>query len=113
MKLYGLINFFTFIPVYKLNHMLHFIIVFKESLTLMKHQISRSEVVHNPGRQMKSSKTQHINNGKVNPVGCKKGRYNEKLRSHKKAEDANELLMHKVILQNTWTRPVAALVGGH
>ena len=61
----------------------------------MKHQIARTEIVHMNGRQMKSSKTQHINNGKVLPhlLNPKKGRYADKLRSAKKAELSNEIAL--------------------
>ena len=52
----------------------------------MKHQIARSEIVHMNGRQMKSSKTQHINNGKTFRMAPHKGKYADKLRSAKRAE---------------------------
>ena len=66
----------------------------------MKHQIARSEIVHMNGRQMKSSKTQHINAGKVLPhlMNPRKGRYADKLRSAKKAD-----LDHEIILLNAST----------
>ena len=61
----------------------------------MKHQIARTEIVHMNGRQMKSSKTQHINAGKVLPHlhNPKKGRYTDKLRSAKRAEVNNEITL--------------------
>ena len=59
----------------------------------MKHQIARTEIVHMNGRQMKSSKTQHIHAGKVMPqlMNPRKGRYADKLRSAKKAELTHEI----------------------
>ena len=83
----------------------------------MKHQIPRTEIKQMNGRQMKSSRTQHINNGKPLPhlLNPKKGAYGSKLRSHTRAvelqhhhltEAAQEHLMahHEAVIQltNQW-----------
>ena len=60
----------------------------------MKGQISRAEVKNIHGRQMGSSKTQHVNNYKSNAKSS--GSHSMNLRSYQAARDSDQRILNQM-----------------